>query len=88
MKLYNCTQKIKEMAGKGTDNKHALAGIAFAELVMFIEEDHMADKMSLVQLCKSKMEQLDVKPVRWVHTTSLKQRQLTDFPNVCTAPWT
>lgn len=31
------------MAGKGTDNKHTLAGLAFAELVIFIEEDHMDD---------------------------------------------
>lgn len=29
------------------------------------------------------MEQLGVKPVGWVHTTSLKQRQLAHFPNMC-----
>lgn len=38
LNLYNQTWKIKEIASKGTDDEHAIAGLAFAELMVFIEE--------------------------------------------------
>ena len=38
LNLYNRTRKSKEMASKGTDDEHAIEGLAFAELVVCIEE--------------------------------------------------
>ncbi|KAG0730358.1 hypothetical protein GWK47_028416 [Chionoecetes opilio] len=90
LNLYNRARKIKEMADKNKDDEHAIAGLVFAELVVFIEEAHMDDETSpvfkladLAQLYTSRMEQLGVKHEGRVHTTRLKQRLLAHFPNMC-----
>jgi len=36
--LYNRVRKMKEMSGKSSDDEQAIEGLAFAELVVFIEE--------------------------------------------------
>ena len=63
--LYNRARKIREMAGKGADDEHIIAGLAFAELVVFIEEAHTDDGTApvfkladLAQLYTARMEQL------------------------------
>lgn len=38
LNLYNHAWKIKLMASKGTDDEHTIAGLAFAEMMVFIEE--------------------------------------------------
>ena len=91
--LYNCVWKIKVMSGKSSNDEQATEGLAFAKLVVFIEEPLTDGEMApifkladLAQLYASRMEQmLGVKYVRRVHTTRLKQRLLAHFPNVCTA---
>ena len=67
------------MAGKGTDDEHAIEGLAFAELVVFIEETLMDNETTpvfkladLAQLYTSRMEQLGVKRAGRVHMTRLK----------------
>lgn len=47
LNLYNRARKITEMGDKGSDDEHAIAGLAFAELVI-IKEAHMDDEMSLI----------------------------------------
>ena len=78
------------MAGKSPDDEHAIEGLAFAELVVFIEEALMDDETApvfkladLAQLYTSRMEQLGVKRDGRVHTTRLKHRLLAYFPNMC-----
>ena len=68
----------------------ALSGIAFAELVMYIEEMHQLDeerapvfKLSgLARLYTSRLELLGVKLDVKVHTTQLKQCLLTHFTDM------
>jgi len=81
------------MSGKSSNDEQATEGLAFAKLVVFIEETLTDGKMAPVfkladraQLYTSRMEQmLGVKYDRRVHTTRLKQTLLAHFPNVCTA---
>ena len=88
--LYNRARKTKAEGHKGTDEKELISGIAFAELVMYIEETRQLDeeiapvfKLSdLAQLYMSRMEQLGVKLDVRVHTTRLKQRLLAQFSNM------
>jgi len=63
-----------------------MAGLAFAELVMFIEEAGMFDGTApvfkladLAQFYMSRMEQLDFEHDGRVHTTRLKERLLAHF---------
>ena len=89
--LYNRVRKIKEMPGKSSNDEQAIEGLAFAQLVVFIEEALTDGETSpvfkladLAQLYASRMEQmLGVKYDRRVHTTRLKQRLLAHFPNMC-----
>lgn len=76
------------MAGKRTDDEHAIVRLAFAEMMTFIEESHIDDKTSpviklaeLAQLYKSRMEQMGVKHDGRV--TRIKQRLIAHFPNMC-----
>ena len=48
LNLYNRTRKVKEMAGKSPDDEHAIEGLAFAELFVFIEEALMDDETAPV----------------------------------------
>jgi len=89
LNLYNRARKTREMAGKGADNERTIAGLAFAELVMFIEDAHVDDEVApvfkladLVQLYTARMEQLGVKLDSRVHSTRLKERVLAHFPNM------
>ena len=74
------------MAGKGTDDEHIIEGLAFTELVMFIEEAYMDDETSpvfkLVKLTVIKfnaMEKLGVKQDFRMYTTCFKQRLLVIY---------
>ena len=89
--LYNRAQKTKVEGYRDADEKEALSGIAFAELVMYIEEMCQLDeetapvfKLSdLLQLYTTRLEQLAVKLDAKVHTTQLKQCLLTHFTDMC-----
>jgi len=89
LNLYNRARKIREMAGKCADDEHSIAGLAFAELVVFIEEAHVDDGTApvfkladLAQLYTARMEQLGVKHDSRVHSTRLKERVLAHFPDM------
>ena len=65
--LYNWARKAKEMADKGTDDEHAIEGLAIAELVMFIEHAPIDGNIApvfkpadLAQFYTSMMKQLGV----------------------------
>ena len=84
--LYNRATTVKS-DGESIDEMNAFSGIAFAELVMYIEEVHQVDEVGapifklsdLGQLYSSRMEQLGVKLDTRVHTTRLKHRLLAQF---------
>ena len=84
MGLYNHARKVTAKGLKSTGEEEVMSRIAFAELVMYIEETHYSDedkapvfKLSdLAQLYVSRMEQLGVKLDTRVHTTQLKQHLL------------
>ena len=88
--LYNRARKAKTEGLKCTDEKEIISGIAFAELVMYIEETRQMDEeiapvfklCDLAQLYMSRMEQLGVKLDVRVHTTRLKQRLLAQFTDM------
>ena len=89
--LYNRARRAKAKSGlKSTGEEDIMSRIAFAELVMYIEETRYSDedqapvfKLSdLAQLYVSRMEQLGVKVDTRVHTTRLKQRLLAQFTNM------
>ena len=79
------------MAGKRADDEQAIARLAFAELLVFIEEAHMDDETfpvfklaDLAQLYTSRMEQLGVKHEgRAGCTQPVLSRLLAHFPNMC-----
>ena len=86
MGLYSRARKAKSKGLNSASEEKVTSRIAFAELVMYIEETHNLDKESapvfklsdLVQLYVSRMEQLGVK----LDTTWLKQclsAQFTDM---------
>ena len=63
MNLYNRLWKIKEMSGKSSNDEQAIEGVAFAQLVVFIEEALMDGETApvfkladLAQLYASRME--------------------------------
>ena len=89
--LYNRARRAKAKSGlKSTGEEDIMSRIAFAELVMYIEETRYSDedqapvfKLSdLAQLYVSRMEQLGVKVDTRVHTTRLKQRLLAQFTDM------
>jgi len=88
--LYNRVRKNKKMSGKSSNDEQAIEGLAFAQLVVFIEEALTDNETApvfklaeLAQLYASRMEQmLGVKYDRRVHMTRLKQRLLAHFPNM------
>jgi len=84
--LYN---KARQMTSVKVDNEEAkIHGIAFAELVAFIEDakdDDCAPVFKLADLgnlYKTRLEQLDAKVGHRVHTTRLKARLLSVFPGL------
>ena len=85
--LYNRARKAKSKRLNGVCEEEVASRIAFAELVMYIEEIRNSDEQQapvfklsdLAQLYVSRMEQLGVKLDARVHTTRLKQRLLAQF---------
>ncbi len=88
--MYNRERKAKAKGLKSTDEEEEMSRIAFAELVMYIEETHYSDedkapvfKLSdLAQLYVLRMEQLGIKLDTRIHTTRLKQRLLAQFTDM------
>ena len=86
--LYNHARKVNCDRAK-SDETEIVSGIAFAELVMFVEETYQLDQTSapvfrlnyLAQLYMSRLEQLRISDAT-VHTTRLKQRLLAQIPNL------
>ena len=85
--LYNRARKAKSIGLNSASEEEVTSRIAFAELVMYIEETRNLDEQrarvfnlsDLAQLYVSRMEQLGVKLDVRVHTTRLKQRLLAQF---------
>jgi len=90
VKLYNRARKVKAKGLQNTDEQEIMSRIAFAELVMYIEETCYSNedkaavfKLSdLAQLYVSRMIQLGIKLDTRIHTTRLKQRLLAQFPDM------
>ena len=87
--LYNRARKVKSKEQGRSSEEEIASRIAFAELVMYIEEIHNSDDKhapifklcDLAQLYVSRMEQLGVKPDA-VHTTRLKRCLLAQFTDM------
>ena len=76
---------------EGTDNRdRMLSGIAFAELVTYIEESRLEDPTiapvfklaDLSNLYSSRLDQLGIKQESRIQSTRLKQRILAHFPEM------
>lgn len=90
--LYNRARKAKAELSElhaAYDDDCEVSGIAFAELVMYIEEarfeTNTAPVFKLSEIAKlyaSRMEQLGVGPNQRMHTTRLKKRLLAHFPDL------
>ncbi len=90
--LYNHARKAKAEPHVADDDDLEIAGIVFAELVMYIEEAcfeaSTAPVFKLADIAKlyaSRIEQLGVVSDQRTHTTRLKQRLLAHFPERCCA---
>uniref|UniRef100_UPI00358FEB60 uncharacterized protein isoform X2 n=1 Tax=Myxine glutinosa TaxID=7769 RepID=UPI00358FEB60 len=91
--LYNRVRKHKTQEKQGTDEEKMLSGIAFAEVVMYIEESRFDDSTApvfkladLSDLYRSRMEQLGIKLESKVNTTRLKERLLAQIPDLQAQP--
>ncbi len=88
--LYNRARSAKSKQQSSASECEVASRIAFAELVMYIEEMRSSDehcapvfKLSdLAQLYVVRMEQLGVKLDERVHTTRLKERLLAQFTDM------
>ena len=88
-RLYNHARKAKSEGPKDTDQEPRVSAIVFAELLLYIEETRLDEETEpvfkladLVQLYQSRMEQLEVSIDTRVHSTSLKQRLIAQFPDM------
>ena len=89
VKLYNRARKVKAEKIPSTNDQEVMCNIAFAELVMYIEETRSSEdedpifKLSdLAQLYVSRMEQLGISLDQRIHTTRLKDRLLAQFTDM------
>lgn len=87
--LYNRARSAK-LVSHESDDSH-LHGIAFAELVAFMEDFRMEQKISpvfkladLAKLYQTRLEELGCSTGCRVHTSRLKQRLLLAFPDIKT----
>uniref|UniRef100_UPI00358E1F74 uncharacterized protein n=1 Tax=Myxine glutinosa TaxID=7769 RepID=UPI00358E1F74 len=87
--LHNRVRKAQSEGPKYKDEEREVSGIVFAELVLYVEEARLDEETAqvfklanLVELYQSRMEQLGVKLDTRVHSTRLKQRLLTQFPDM------
>jgi len=86
--LYNRARQA-ECDRQKNDHEREMSGLAFAELVLYIEEVRSSGETApvfqladLVHLYQSKMEHLGFKSETRVHSTRLKQRLLAHFPDM------
>ena len=87
--LYNQARKIETESRDERDQDKEISAIVFAELVLFIEETRQDEGTAtvfkladLTQLYQSRMEQLGVKQDVRIHSTRLKERLLSQFPDM------
>ena len=87
-RLYNKDTALQDKMQSDT-SYNISHGIAFAELVTFIEELRMDEKIApvfklsdLTKLYSSRLEQLDIEHSSRVHSTDLKNRILAQFPDM------
>lgn len=86
--LYNRTRKVQSTRPQDSDQERAMSAVAFAELALYIEETRQDEAApvfrlaDLVSLYQSRMEQLGVQLDTRVHSTRLKQRLLSQFPDM------
>ena len=89
--LYNRVRNVKGQSSNRPNDEQTVEGLAFAQLVVFIEET-LAEGLTspvfkladLAHLYATRIEQmLGIKYDRRVHTTRLKHRLLAHFPNMC-----
>lgn len=87
--LYNRTRKVQSTGPQDSDRERAMSAVVFAELVLYIEETRQDEETApvfrladLVHLYQSRMEQLGVQLDTRVHSTRLKQRLLSQFPDM------
>ena len=90
VKLYNRARKVKAEKIQNTNDQEVMSKVAFAELVMYIEEVRYSSedkapifKLSdLAQLYVSRMDQLGINLDKRIHTTRLKHRLLAQFTDM------
>ena len=90
VKLYNRARKVKAEKIQNTNDQEVMSKVAFAELVMYIEEVRYSSedkapifKLSdLAQLYVSRMDQLGINLDKRIHTTRLKRRLLAQFTDM------
>jgi len=89
--LYNHARKQKTQEMRETDEEKVLSGIAFAEVVMYIEEARLDDSTAPVfkladlgKMFSARLQQLDPSPRGRVNTTRLKNRLLNHIPDLRT----
>ena len=85
--LYNKARSAKQVCNE-SDDSH-LHGIAFAELVAFMEDFRMEQNVSpvfkladLAKLYQTRLEELGGSIGGRVHTSRLKHRLLSAFPDI------
>ncbi|KAL7407599.1 hypothetical protein ABVT39_010851 [Epinephelus coioides] len=87
--FYNRVRKHKTQQMQETNEEKLLSGMAFAEIVMYIEETRFDDSIApvfrladLAQLYSLRMEQLGTKLDVRLNTTRLKERLLAQIPDL------
>ena len=87
--VHNRVRKAESEGPKHNAKDREVAGIVFAELVLYIEEArldqetaHVFKLANLAELYQSRIQQLGVKLGTRVHSTRLKQRLLAQFPDM------
>ena len=88
--LYNRARAARcSEATEETEQEKQLSRVAFAQLVLFIEETRQHEETApvfklaeLAELYQSRIEQLGVRCNTRVHSTRLKQRLLAHFPDM------
>lgn len=87
--LYNRARSVQSTRPQDSDQERAMSAVVFAELVLYIEETRQDEETApvfrladLVHLYQSRMEQLGVQLDTRIHSTRLKQRLLSQFPDM------
>lgn len=87
--LYNRSRAVKDKMEPRSDDKAALHSIVFAELVSYVDDARTDTSVApvfklaeLANLYTSRLEQLGFKPNQRIHTTRLKEKLLSHFPDL------